>query len=102
METTEAELHGWPAAPYRSKAEVDASYARLIDVALRPEHAKAVRIGLASHNLFHLSWALDVATARGVLDQIESRCSKAWRTPSRSRLRDRSKGAALCAGHTGR
>jgi RHH-type proline utilization regulon transcriptional repressor/proline dehydrogenase/delta 1-pyrroline-5-carboxylate dehydrogenase len=71
METTEAELHGWSAAPYRSKAEVDASYARLIDVALRPEHAKAVRIGLASHNLFHLSWALDVAAARGVLDQID-------------------------------
>jgi RHH-type proline utilization regulon transcriptional repressor/proline dehydrogenase/delta 1-pyrroline-5-carboxylate dehydrogenase len=71
METTEAELHGWPAAPYRSKADVDASYARLIDVALRPEHAKAVRIGLASHNLFHLSWALDVATARGVPDQID-------------------------------
>lgn len=71
METTEAELHGWSAAPYRSKAEVDASYARLIDVALRREHAKAVRIGLASHNLFHLSWALDVAAARGVLDQID-------------------------------
>ncbi len=71
METTEAELHGWSAAPYRSKAEVDASYARLVDVALRPEHAKAVRIGLASHNLFHLSWALDVAAARGVLDQID-------------------------------
>ncbi len=64
-------MHGWPAAPYRSKAEVDASYARLIDVALRPEHARALRIGLASHNLFHLSWALDIATARGVLDQID-------------------------------
>ncbi len=71
METTEAELHGWPAAPYRSKADVDASYARLIDVALRPEHAAAVRIGLASHNLFHLTWALDVAAARGVLDQVD-------------------------------
>jgi RHH-type transcriptional regulator, proline utilization regulon repressor / proline dehydrogenase / delta 1-pyrroline-5-carboxylate dehydrogenase len=71
METTEAELHGWSAAPYRSKAEVDASYARLIDVALRSDHAHAVRIGLASHNLFHLSWALDVAAARGVLHQID-------------------------------
>ncbi len=71
METTEAELHGWSAAPYRSKSDVDASYARLIDVALRPEYADAVRIGIASHNLFHLSWALDVARARGVERQVD-------------------------------
>ena len=71
METTEAELHGWSAAPYRSKSDVDASYARLIDVALRPEYADAVRIGIASHNLFHLSWALDVARSRGVERQLD-------------------------------
>ena len=71
METTEAELHGWPAAPYRSKADVDASYARLIDAALRPAYADAVRIGIASHNLFHLSWALEVARARGVERQVD-------------------------------
>jgi RHH-type proline utilization regulon transcriptional repressor/proline dehydrogenase/delta 1-pyrroline-5-carboxylate dehydrogenase len=71
METTEAELHGWNAAPYRTKADVDASYARLIDAALRPEHADAVRIGIASHNLFHLSWALEVARSRGVEAQVD-------------------------------
>ena len=71
METTEAELHGWPAAPYRTKADVDASYARLIDVALRPENAGALRVGIASHNLFHLTWALDVARVRGVPEQID-------------------------------
>ena len=71
METTEAELHGWSAAPYRTKADVDASYTRLIDVALRPENAHALRVGIASHNLFHLTWALDVARARGVLEQVD-------------------------------
>ncbi len=71
METTEAELHGWSAAPYRTKADVDASYARLIDAALRPEHANAVRIGVASHNLFHLSWALEIARSRGVESQVD-------------------------------
>jgi RHH-type proline utilization regulon transcriptional repressor/proline dehydrogenase/delta 1-pyrroline-5-carboxylate dehydrogenase len=71
METTEAELHGWSAAPYRTKADVDASYARLIDTALRPEHADAVRVGIASHNLFHLSWALEVARSRGVESQVD-------------------------------
>jgi RHH-type proline utilization regulon transcriptional repressor/proline dehydrogenase/delta 1-pyrroline-5-carboxylate dehydrogenase len=71
LEHAEAQLHGWIPAPYGSKAEVDASYARLLDVSLRPEHADAVRIGVASHNLFDLSWALDVATERGVLSQLD-------------------------------
>lgn len=71
MERAEAELHGWVPAPYRTKADVDASYARLLDAALRPEHAAAVRIGVASHNLFHLAWALDIARSRGVLDQVD-------------------------------
>lgn len=71
MENAEAEIHGWTSAPYKSKSDVDASYARLIDSALRPEHAKAVRIGIASHNLFHLTWAIEVARNRGVLDQLD-------------------------------
>ena len=71
MEHAEAELHGLSPAPYRSKADVDASYLRLVDIALRKENAKAVRIGIASHNLFHLSWALAVAEDRGVLEQMD-------------------------------
>jgi RHH-type proline utilization regulon transcriptional repressor/proline dehydrogenase/delta 1-pyrroline-5-carboxylate dehydrogenase len=71
MERAEAELHGWSPAPYRSKSDVDASYVRLVDTALRPQHSKAVRIGIASHNLFHMTWALEVAKSRGVVDQID-------------------------------
>lgn len=71
MERAEAELNGFIPAPYGSKSDVDASYARLIDAALRPEHAHAVRIGIASHNLFHLTWAIEVARTRGVMDQID-------------------------------
>ncbi len=71
MEHAEALMHGWVAAPYPTKADVDASYARLIDVALRPEFASAVRIGIASHNLFHITWAIEVARARGVSHQFD-------------------------------
>ena len=71
METTEAELHGWVAAPYGSKADVDASYKRIVDAALRPEHADAVRIGVASHNLFDIGWALEIANMRGVREQLD-------------------------------
>ncbi len=71
MEQAEAQLHGWTPAPYGSKADVDASYVRLLDLSLRAEHAGAVRVGVASHNLFDLSWALEVARERGVEDQLD-------------------------------
>ena len=71
MEKAEAELHGWVAAPYQSKADVDASYSRLLDTALRQENAKAVRIGVASHNLFHIAFALEIAKTRKVMEQLD-------------------------------
>lgn len=71
MEKAEAQLHGWVPAPYKSKSDVDASYSRLIDSALRKDNASAIRIGVASHNLFHISFALEVAKSRGVLDQLD-------------------------------
>ena len=71
MERVEAELRGWPQAPYETKAEVDANVKRLLDVALRPEHAAAVRVGLASHNLFDIGWALAVREAFDAHDRVE-------------------------------
>ena len=40
MERVEAELHGWPQAPYPTKGEVDANYVRLLEAALRPERLR--------------------------------------------------------------
>lgn len=71
MERAEAELQGWTEAPYGSKAEVDASYLALVDRALRREHADALRVGVASHNLFHLNFALAVAERRDVVAQLD-------------------------------
>jgi RHH-type proline utilization regulon transcriptional repressor/proline dehydrogenase/delta 1-pyrroline-5-carboxylate dehydrogenase len=70
MERVEAELHGWPQAPYPTKEETDANYLRMLDLALRPEH-DAVRIGVASHNLFHVALAHLLAAARGVADSLD-------------------------------
>jgi RHH-type proline utilization regulon transcriptional repressor/proline dehydrogenase/delta 1-pyrroline-5-carboxylate dehydrogenase len=71
MEQVEAELHGWEQAPYRSKPEVDANYVRLVDHALRPERARDVRVGVASHNLFDVALAHLLAEARGVPDALD-------------------------------
>ena len=70
MESAEAEFHGWIAAPYGNKADVDASYKRLLDSLLRPEWAEAIRIGVASHNLFDIAWAMIQIDKAGAADRV--------------------------------
>ncbi|MGH9133458.1 MAG: bifunctional proline dehydrogenase/L-glutamate gamma-semialdehyde dehydrogenase, partial [Ilumatobacteraceae bacterium] len=71
MERVEAAIHGWQQAPYASKAEVDANYKRCVDWVLTPERTAAVRVGIASHNLFDVAWAHLLARSRGVAEQVE-------------------------------
>lgn len=58
MEQFEASLKGWAQAPYMSKIEVDANYKRMVTYGCLREHARAVRLGIASHNLFDIAFAL--------------------------------------------
>jgi len=58
MEQFEASLRGWPQAPYKSKAEVDANYKRMVSYGCIPENAKAVNLGIGSHNLFDIAYAM--------------------------------------------
>ncbi|MGH8919966.1 MAG: proline dehydrogenase family protein, partial [Actinomycetes bacterium] len=76
MEQVEAELAVWPQAPFDTKAEVDAHYKRMLDVLLDPANAGAVSVGVASHNLFEVAWALAcreqaAAGEPGVIDRVE-------------------------------
>ena len=58
LERVTASIQGWPQAPYLSKVEVDANFKRMLHYACIPEHARAVYIGIASHNLFDIAYAL--------------------------------------------
>ncbi len=58
MEQFEASLRGWPQAPYKTKHEVDANYKQMVHYGCVPEHAKAVHLGIASHNLFDICLAI--------------------------------------------
>lgn len=71
MERVDSEIHDWKQTPYLTKAEVDANYLRLLDVALQPEHATAIRIGAASHNLYTVATAHELSVQRGVEDQLD-------------------------------
>ncbi|TGO06143.1 proline dehydrogenase family protein [Serinibacter arcticus] len=71
MERVESQLHGWPVATHASKADTDATYVRMLERALRPDVAPALRLGVAGHNLYHLALAHLLAQARGVGEAMD-------------------------------
>lgn len=60
MELTEASLEDWPLATYSSKVETDANYKKILSEMLTPNSAKVLNVGVASHNLFDISYALQL------------------------------------------
>lgn len=55
MEKVESSLRGWEQAPYEHKSETDANFIRMLDAALG---APFVKVGVGSHNLFDIAYAL--------------------------------------------
>ncbi len=58
LEQVESSIEGWPQTPYTSKIEVDANYKKMVSFGLAKDHAPSVNIGIASHNLFDIAFAL--------------------------------------------
>ncbi len=71
MERVEAELHGWNPAPFTSKDQTDANYRRMLEFGCQPQHARAVHIGVASHNLFDVALGLTLREHLGVQSFVE-------------------------------
>lgn len=71
MERVDAAMHGWEMATYPAKADTDANYKRCIDWVLTDERTRGVRIGVGSHNLFDVAFAVLAAEQRGVGHRVE-------------------------------
>ncbi len=71
LEMVEAVVHKWPLTTWDSKEATDTNYKRVLDYALRPEHTKNIRLGVAGHNLFDIAFSWLLAEHRGVLDDVE-------------------------------
>lgn len=61
MEHAAAELAGWEPATFPTKHEVDANYKAVLDLLCSQRFDDAIRIGVASHNLFDVAWAIGIA-----------------------------------------
>lgn len=97
MEQVEAEMHDWPQAPYPSKVEVDASYKHLLERILTSGEPNAVRIGIASHNLFEISWALSLRDAIGAQERIDIEMLEGMAPPQARAVRAAAGGLLLYA-----
>ncbi|KAA6434986.1 aldehyde dehydrogenase family protein [Agrococcus sediminis] len=66
MERVESSLHDWPLATWHTKQDSDTHYKRVLAWALTPERVRAVRLGVAGHNLFDVAFAWLLAKQRGI------------------------------------
>ncbi len=71
MERFEAAVKGWPQAPFETKADTDANYKRMLHEGFRSENLAAVKLGIASHNLFDVAYALTLARAGNAMDRVQ-------------------------------
>lgn len=97
MEKVEASIMGWPQAPFDNKIDSDANYKRMLDYAFTKERAQAARIGIASHNLFELAYALNLAQERGVEDLVHFEMLEGMANHQRRALLERTQSMLLYA-----
>ncbi|MDG2208342.1 MAG: bifunctional proline dehydrogenase/L-glutamate gamma-semialdehyde dehydrogenase [Pirellulales bacterium] len=71
MERVEASIAGWAQAPFQSKLETDANYKRMLTYGLADHRAKSVHLGIASHNLLDLSYALAAAADADAFELVQ-------------------------------
>ncbi|OJU55976.1 MAG: proline dehydrogenase, partial [Bacteroidales bacterium 45-6] len=70
MESILSSLKGWDNPVHSSKLEVDANYLHILDKAMLPENAKALHLGVASHNFFSIGYAYLLSKQNGVEDYV--------------------------------
>ena len=71
MERVLASQATWPQAPFKTKRQTDANYKRMLNYGCQSERLKAVRLGIASHNLFDLAYGLVLANEQESLARVQ-------------------------------
>ena len=97
MERVEASLRGWPQAPFCEKIETDANYHRMLQFGMERENLTAVRLGIASHNLFTLAYGLVLAAKQDALGSVQFEMLEGMANHQRRALFDLTKNVLLYA-----
>ena len=89
METVTSSLRGWPSPVRPNKTEVDANYLHIIERGLLPENSRSLHIGMASHNLYTISYAYLLTQKYGTpketfsFEMLEGMADHVWRAQSK-------------------
>ncbi|MDR1714589.1 MAG: bifunctional proline dehydrogenase/L-glutamate gamma-semialdehyde dehydrogenase [Prevotella sp.] len=70
MESIISSLKGWPNPVLPAKVDVDANYMHILDIALQPENAQAMHVGVASHNFFSIAYAYLLSEKYGTSEYV--------------------------------
>jgi RHH-type proline utilization regulon transcriptional repressor/proline dehydrogenase/delta 1-pyrroline-5-carboxylate dehydrogenase len=70
MESIVSSMKGWPVPVLPTKTDVDANYLHILDIAMQPENAKALNLGVASHNFFSIGYAYLLSEKNKVTDYV--------------------------------
>lgn len=71
MEKTESALHGWPLVTFDSKRASDANYKRMLLALLSPTSCQSIKVGVASHNVFDIAFAILAVKEQGLQESVE-------------------------------
>jgi RHH-type proline utilization regulon transcriptional repressor/proline dehydrogenase/delta 1-pyrroline-5-carboxylate dehydrogenase len=66
MELVESSLQGIECPVYDDKVDTDANWKSIVELISRPENIAACHLGIATHNVFDLCWAVLLVQERGI------------------------------------
>lgn len=71
MEKTESSTHGWPLVTYDQKVDTDANYKKMLLALLNSKSCESIHVGVASHNVFDLAFAISMVKEHGVTAKVD-------------------------------
>jgi RHH-type transcriptional regulator, proline utilization regulon repressor / proline dehydrogenase / delta 1-pyrroline-5-carboxylate dehydrogenase len=71
MERTEASQKGWRIVTFLTKAQTDANFKRILSQLLTQSSCNSIHVGMASHNLFDISFTLHQVKTNNLWNQVE-------------------------------
>lgn len=70
MEKVEAAIKGWPQAPFETKLEADIQFKKMVEYGLNPKNTQGVHIGIGSHNIFDIAYAMLLQHENGLKNEV--------------------------------
>ncbi len=71
MEKTEASTQGWSLVTYDRKIDTDSNYKKMLLRLLTSYSCKSIHVGVASHNVFDIAFALTLAKEQNIEDAVD-------------------------------